>query len=151
MYHQTCAAMIETRNYLNDPRVRAREAGGLFVRIDELTMTGTVSVFDDDGDREEAVIGFRYCVCDTCSGRGRHTNPSIDAGGLSGDWDEDDMPLYLSGAYDVPCYGCGGSGLTPEPAPRNEAEEKILARIAEDEAGRAETRAMHRAEMMMGA
>src|SRR5690606_37284863 len=115
-------------------------------------MVGTVTVFDDEGEPVEADIGFRYCVCDTCAGRGRHTSPSIDAGGLSADdWDDDDMELYQSGAYDVACYGCGGRGLMPEPAPRNDSERGILAKIEEMENDRAASHAEQRAEMMMGA
>lgn len=50
-------------------------------------------------------------VCDQCQGSGTMVNPSIDAGGISGDDMHDDPEFaeaYFSGAYDMTCNCCKG-------------------------------------------
>ena len=59
----------------------------------------------------EVELPTKWGVCPTCNGEGKHTNPSIDCDGLSReDFDEDPdfAEAYFAGAYDVPCYECGG-------------------------------------------
>lgn len=54
--------------------------------------------------------------CQTCEGRGRHVNPSIDCDGISArDFDDDPefQDAYFSGAYDVTCYECNGKKKVP--------------------------------------
>jgi hypothetical protein len=82
-------------------------------------------------DGIEVPVSFE--VCPTCEGRGSHVNPSIDAHGLSADdfaEDPDFAEDYWSGAYDVPCYLCGGATTTPvceDAEIRREMEEQIQA------------------------
>lgn len=89
---------IDDRNYYNDSRVQA-----------ELRGKPEFIVVDDDGLEHE--LPTHWVVCPTCKGAGTHVNPSIDAGGLTRDdfdADPDFAEGYLNGAYDVPCYECGG-------------------------------------------
>lgn len=56
-------------------------------------------------------ISLGWEVCPTCNGKGKHTNPSIDAHGISSDEfaeDPDFAEDYHRGIYDVPCYECKG-------------------------------------------
>ena len=55
-------------------------------------------------------------MCDLCSGKGTHVNPSIDAHGISRDEFDDDPDFeeaYMEGAFDVNCYRCNGLRLEP--------------------------------------
>lgn len=56
----------------------------------------------------------KWAICDNCDGEGSHVNPSIDCGGITsdewGEWDYEDRERYFSGAYDVTCKCCNGSG-----------------------------------------
>lgn len=69
-----------------------------------------------DADRGELpeeffVVQRGFEVCPTCEGHGTHVNPSIDAGGISREFFEDDPDFaeaYTSGGYDVTCSGCDG-------------------------------------------
>lgn len=143
---------IDRLNYLNDPRVRAAADPGVFLRFDPRTMTGAVRLYDDAGEEAEAELHARYEVCDTCDGRGHHTNPSVDAGGLdTEDMDDEDMEAYFDGRYDVACYECKGKRVVPVPVARNAADEAVLARLAELAEQDAYNRAEQRAELAMGA
>ena len=58
-----------------------------------------------------------WIICPACSGNGTHTNPNIDAHGLSAEDFADDPDFaedYFSGTYDVRCSACGGSGKIRE-------------------------------------
>ena len=146
---------IDRLNYLNDPRVIARDTPGAFASFDTRTMTGTVTTYDDDGHAIEHELHGRMEVCDTCSGRGTHTNPSIDAGGYDFDGDDVDEETgeshYLSGRYDVACYECKGRRVVPVPVARTPADEAVLAQLAEYAQQLADSRAEQRAEWAMGA
>lgn len=54
----------------------------------------------------------KYEICPTCQGRGAHTNPSIDCGGITAsewaEWDEEERDYYMSGGYDITCSQCHG-------------------------------------------
>lgn len=54
----------------------------------------------------------KFEICGTCQGRGSHTNPSIDCGGITAsewdEWDEEEKYYYMSGRYDVSCSECHG-------------------------------------------
>jgi hypothetical protein len=54
----------------------------------------------------------RFEICNTCQGRGKHVNPSIDCNGITAsewaDWDEEDQERYWTGGYDVACSQCKG-------------------------------------------
>ncbi len=146
------AAYLDRLNYFNDPRVQAADLPVTFTRINERTMTGEVEVLDDEADTVTRTLGFRYCVCDTCAGRGKHVNPSVDAGGAdTEDWDEEDFERYMGGAYDVACYECKGRGLTPVPEPRDDEERATLAQLEQLYEARLVSAAERRAEAIMGA
>lgn len=68
-------------------------------------------------DDEDLLIPARYEVCETCSGKGKHVNPSIDAGhGITQeefDEDPDFRESYVRGDYDVQCVECKGQRVVP--------------------------------------
>lgn len=139
--------MMTELNYYSDPRVRASERGPWFESFDATSMVATVTL-EIDGDEAEHEVKCRYEVCPTCGGRGKHVNPSIDAGGLTGsDIAELDggsgefLNGYTWGVYDVSCYECKGAKVVPEPIESDESD-KILRALAE----RAEEDASYAAE-----
>lgn len=90
-------------------------------------------------------VNVHFEVCPTCGGKGHHTNPSVDAGGLtSSDFENDPgfMEEYLSGIYNVRCYECDGKRVVPRTD-----DPQALAEIEEDE----DFRRMQAAERSMGA
>lgn len=104
-------------NYYSDGRVRARERAksSPLQDINEKKMTGTLHLYED-GDEILVEVPVVMEVCDTCDGRGKHVNPSIDCNGLSAEdfaEDPDLAEMYMGGVYDVPCYGCGGKRVIP--------------------------------------
>ena len=73
----------------------------------------------------------KWMICPVCEGEGSHVNPSIDAHGISPEefhQDPDFAEAYFSGAYDVSCKNCRGSGkvLTAKQAERDAAWEDEL-------------------------
>ena len=126
----------EEINYFNDPRTRAaRERGQIF------------TVFLDD---DETVLPPRFVVCPTCRGTGTHITPSIDAGGYDPDsYHEDDEDPYLTGVYDVTCYGCDGHNVVARvDESRCTAEQLAAYRLDQD--AEAELEAACRAEICAG-
>lgn len=108
----------EERNYARDHRVRALEDGDWFDSFDESDMTAVVPWWDDDGEEHMVTVPVVFDVCPTCEGKGKHVNPSIDASGLTAEDFADDPDFheqYMSGAYDVRCYGCQGRRVVPVP------------------------------------
>ncbi len=105
----------EDRNYYRDHRVQALSRNDL-LQHDSRTMTATWTHEDEDGNEIVDTFPTKYKVCDTCDGRGKHTDPNIDASGIcAGDefWEDDrddetGESRYQRGDYDVSCYGCGG-------------------------------------------
>lgn len=77
---------------------------------------------DDDSesmfqDVESFEFPFKFEVCPTCEGKGKHVHPDIDRNGLSSedfDRDPDFQDDYMSGRYDVQCYECHGNRVVPE-------------------------------------
>jgi hypothetical protein len=105
-------------NYWNDSRVRAAARPKWYDSLDERTMMADAIVYNDDGDEEVHEVPYRFEVCPTCDGHGVHVNPGIDCNGLTArDFEEDPdfQDEYLSGRYDVACYGCGGRRVVPVP------------------------------------
>ena len=141
---------MDTYNYYRDPRVIARDTAGLFLSVDANRMTGVVVIED-----QQHTVGIRFEVCDTCGGRGSHANPSIDAGGLSGDdmreWDEEEVEAYFHGGYDVACYECKGARVIPALSPRSEAEQAILTELEAQARENAADARLRAAERAMGA
>lgn len=133
--------IIDDINYATDHRVRALERDDFTIEIEQ-----------PDGSYLEETLPTRWIVCPTCNGEGTHVDPSIDAGGLSADdfsADPDFAEDYVSGVYDVPCYGCDGrstvravdlDACTPEQRDAWESYQRA----------RAEWRAMEYAEMRAG-
>lgn len=146
-------AYCERSNYLNDSRVRAAEAGNWYVSLNPHLMQAVVVTHDDEGEKTESWIGFKYEVCDLCGGRGTHVNPSIDAGGHTpdpGDCDEYGDSHYHAGRYDVTCYRCKGDRVAPTPDPKGNHERDLLAKLEKEWAADAAYAAECRAERMMG-
>jgi hypothetical protein len=140
-------------NYESDYRVRAgkRNRGR---RIDEDRMVEIVTIMDDDGyGEEDHELPIKFEVCHICDGRGKHVNPSIDSHGIGAEEfyeDPDFAEEYMSGAYDVPCYCCGGRRVAAV-IDRDKANPAILAQLDAAEDGRREYEAECRAERRMGA
>jgi hypothetical protein len=150
-------AYIENRSYYSDHRVRAgqRRKDSPILRIDEDRMVAFVTDCEDDPGEGGVRVPIHFEVCETCSGKGTHVNPSIDSGGLSADdfaEDPDFAESYFAGHYDVPCYECNGQRVVPvidwpEEGPLAEVQK----RLEEREKSLADMRATERAERMMGA
>jgi len=119
---------IDDLNYASDPRVRDAGKNGV----------PTISVFgcgvcgeawgntDPDAktcDCDEFVrahfdveLPWKWSVCTTCRGEGRHVNPSIDCGGISAQDFHDDPDFadeYMRGTYDQDCTRCAGKRVVP--------------------------------------
>jgi hypothetical protein len=156
---------IEDINYYNDSRVRAaeeREDQETHLSFDKHTMTFTfvLTKENDEGDdyvNETWKFPAKFEVCPTCQGKGTHVNPSIDAGGITesewSDWDYEERETYLSGGYDVDCYGCRGQRVVPEiDTSRLTPQQKVGFELLEaQQRDDADFRACQRAERMMGA
>lgn len=137
-------------NYYGDSRVRGRDNRWYdSISSDKRKALVTVHNYDDDEDIEEQVeVNIEWEVCPTCGGRGSHVNPSIDCNGLSAEDFHDDPDFaesYFSGAYDVPCYECGGKNVVPVCL-----DEKVNEYLHEEAQARAEMRAEYLAERRMG-
>jgi len=101
-----------------DSRDREAAFGKWYDRFDEESMMIFVTLYTDDEEEVEEEVAFRarYEVCDLCSGRGSHVNPSIDAHGISAEEFYDDPDFaeeYQRGTYDVTCYRCEGRRVEP--------------------------------------
>ena len=144
---------IEDANYYGDRRVRARNRREWYTRLDENRMQATVVIEDEEGDEAEHLIPFKFVVCDTCDGKGKHVNPSVDSNGLTADdfdQDPDFKEDYFGGLYDVTCYGCGGRRVVPVIDEEN-ADADLLRRLREQEEHREEYARIRRAERRYGA
>jgi len=103
---------LEDRNYQNDHRVRGGQERW-WTEINEQKMV--VRHKYDSKDNKQIWYRFKYETCNTCNGKGKHVNPSVDCGGLTredlydGGYAED----YFSGSYDVECYKCEGQRVIP--------------------------------------
>jgi DnaJ-class molecular chaperone len=61
---------------------------------------------------------FTWAICPHCDGHGKRDNPAFSNGITSSEWAEwdcDERETYLSGAYDVVCRDCDGTGKVAEP------------------------------------
>lgn len=66
---------------------------------------------ESEGEPEFLSLNAKYEVCDTCNGRGKTVNPSIDGNGISSDQFDEDPEFarsYFRGDYDVTCRTCEG-------------------------------------------
>ena len=144
-------------NSFNDCRVtNARYQRDIDAGMDTRRMTFTFSLENEEGEEISYVLPVKMEVCPTCQGRGVHTNPSIDAGGIADDsdiWDDCDEygeNNYLSGRYDVTCHTCHGRNVVAT-IDREGADKKVLEVWEEMERDEAEYQATCRAERLMGA
>ncbi len=111
--------MISNVNYFNDPRVR--NAGQNSIP----TLSGCATCFEPEGccDCSDEQYGsgqielpWKWSVCPTCNGKGRHVNPSIDCNGLTSEdfeADPDFLDEYFNGQYDQQCSQCNGRTTVP--------------------------------------
>lgn len=106
-----------------------------------------------DGDGVEHQLPWKWEICGRCHGNGTHGNPAFD--GLSADdefWhdDEDFLPDYLEGKYDVACEAGCESGKVRAVDEARMSPEQVAAWEAwcKEEAEYAQ---MCRMERMMGA
>lgn len=145
-------------NSFNDSRVtNARYQRDIDAGVDTRRMTFTFEVDHHEGDEPTSyILPIKMGVCPTCQGRGVHTNPSIDAGGIADDsdiWDDCDEygeNNYLSGRYDVTCGTCHGRNVVAS-IDRKSADKKVLKIWEDKERDEAEYQATCRAERLMGA
>ena len=139
--------------YHDDHRVRAGERHPLCSSTDTDQMTGTIDLEDDDGEEESVTVALKYEACPTCEGKGKHVNPSIDCDGLTAkDFAEDPdfRAEYMSGRYDVTCYGCKGKRVVLD-LDRDNIDAAVLARIDSMLEDRAHGEWERAAERRMGA
>ena len=149
--------LIDEMNYHNDPRVSARKRGKWYDDFDARSMRCLVTTYDYDEDDVE-ICGWLpvvYEVCPLCSGRGTHTNPSIDASGLSRedfDRDPDFEEDYCRGVHDVGCYECDGQRVVPVPVESclSPEQQKLLTGLREQEEEDRQHAAEVAAERRMG-
>lgn len=138
-------------NYYEDRRVRAQNRW--YTEFDEKKMVATVTLYnEEDHSESDEDIPVLFEVCPTCNGKGKHVNPSIDCNGLTAEdfaEDPDFAESYISGMYDVPCYGCDGRRVVPvvdeERTPRD-----LLAKLHQKWQDEADYRATVMAERRFG-
>lgn len=129
----TRAQMMENYNYWNDERTINSMVtdDNFFIQNSKtkINMAWVRDKWEDWADYEELECTFeewlkslggsatvqcetKYEICPTCQGRGTHTNPNIDCGGITAsewaEWDEYEKDYYMSGGYDVTCSQCNG-------------------------------------------
>ncbi len=145
---------MENYNYHNDPRTRAQYKSKWFSTVDLKAMIATVIIYDADNDIEEEVtVPWKYEVCPTCKGKGKHVNPAIDCCGLTEDdfgADPDLYEAYQSSLYDVSCYGCEGKRVVPV-LDRDKTDPQIVKLLDKREAEECAYEMMCASERAMGA
>jgi len=97
---------------------RLRQVGKWWDSIDEHNQTLTATYWDENSDEIQGDFHFKWVVCSLCDGRGVHTDPAVDAGGLTHQ-DFDDMGSqftedYHHGKFNVTCRRCEGKRVEPE-------------------------------------
>lgn len=147
---------LEDANYYNDSRVMAAAEREDRPKFDEKKMMLNFCLENEDGVEVEFSLPAVLVVCQTCEGKGKHVNPSIDAHGITSDewdqWSHEEQQEYRDGTYDVSCYGCGGLRVVPiirEDGLSAEQQEH-LKMVRKSERDEAEYRAICRAERAMG-
>ncbi len=123
-----------------------------------MTNRPTVFIETEDGEVEEIYLPYVWQICDDCKGSGTRDNlGAITADEWNNDWDDDEKEMYLSGAYDVRCEDCDGTGKVQvvdtercDPKLRGSYYEQLLAAYYEQQADMAADRAMREMEGRMG-
>jgi hypothetical protein len=99
-----------------DRRDIIRVMGHWWHRLDEGRMIAFIYGEDNETEFE---IPIKFEMCETCGGKGKHVNPSIDAHGITedewGQWGSEEQELYMSGGYDIECNECQGKRVIPVP------------------------------------
>jgi hypothetical protein len=150
---------IDRMNYYSDSRVRAGERSrhSPIKGVNTNTMKATVVIEEEDEESGDMVeveheLPVTFEVCPTCEGRGKHVNPSVDAGGLSAEdfyEDPDFAESYMEGHYDVTCYECGGNRVVPV-INRDRCDPEILKKLDDREEADAQYRREVEAERRFG-
>ena len=94
-------------------------------------MKTTIEIYNESTDTFDVIeLPAIWAICDRCEGNCKHTNPSIDGNGLSGEIldDHEFMNDYFNGLYDIPCAPCKASGkvLVPDYDFLTEAQQEAL-------------------------
>lgn len=170
------------RNYWNDPRVKVRPSQHEAWRLDERRQVAYVPLPEEcplhdreddpacslcrriaglsleDGLAEQAdgavEVPFGWVVCPLCEGKGTHTDPAIDCGGLTRedfDADPDFAEAYFGGGFDVSCGECAGRRVVPHLRPSTAEQRALVQALDIDEAAEADYERICRAERAMGA
>lgn len=109
---------------------------------------------EENSDKDGCLIfPIQFEVCFVCYGKGKHTNPGVDAHGITGEefeneWSYEDRELYFSGGYDVTCNLCRGKRVVPSIS--DSAPENIKKMFIDDEQDEADYQRVCRAERRMG-
>lgn len=87
-------------------------------KLDQNRQVLTFTSENEEGEEVEHTLTFKWSVCSSCLGRGRYTNPAIDAHGITAsemsEWEDDEREGYFEGRYDVTCENCQGKRVEPE-------------------------------------
>jgi hypothetical protein len=116
-------------------------------------MAPTVTLCTDDGDVSLPGVNV---ICSRCGGEGHIVNPSIDGFTMDdlyedfGSDADEFIDDYLGGRYDITCDECRGRGIVVE-VDETRCDPALLAEFRQQEREVAESYAMQRAEIMMGA
>lgn len=78
-----------------------------------------LTFWDSEGEEVCVEVPFKWEICTDCYGEGTCDNPAF-SNGISGEewaneWGQDEREAYLSGAYDVRCDVCEGTGKVKAP------------------------------------
>ena len=81
--------------------------------------TVTLTFWNADGDEISVEVSSKWEICECCHGEGRTDNPAfadgIPAEEWNHEWDYEEREAYMSGAYDVRCDECDGTGKVRSP------------------------------------
>ncbi len=140
---------VENHNYHTDSRVNAIDQSN-YLHVNEDDMTADVIMNGDS----IGTIHVKYEVCPTCNGKGSHTNPSVDAGGIPQrrfNRDPEFERNYNSGMYDVDCNECNGKRVVPRPNPVGSEEQDVYEQYTEELEAKRDFERQRAAERAMGA
>ncbi len=115
-----------------------------------------ITLFADDTGEEfdrDVELPTKWEVCSVCKGKGKHVNPSIDAGGISAEDfldDPDFAEAYMDGSYDITCNRCHGR-TTERVIDYDGMPKELQEAYDSQQRAEAECRAESAAERAMGA
>ncbi len=101
-----------------------------------LTMTFVPESEDGDFVERTVEVPAYWEICGRCRGDGAHVHPGIDGNGITAsewaEWAPEEQEDYMTGAYDVACSQCGGTGKILHPD-RDRCSPEIRALLDERE------------------